>query len=271
MKQGGTFPASSLRGGSPGSCQIRIAGAARSCKAWPGITHTGSAVLARTSCGRGPGRGTPRDLPVLPQEIRAMDRRRYVPSPEGLEVRTMLSTTSSGIFGGSTTTTQTLPITFQQKELRIQKMPHQPPGTRAEPLSAAGDDQPDPARAQPDHVGHDRTSAPGAHQLQPVDAEDRLQLVGQRQQRPAARSCLHRRAQVGPRSRARPDHPDDGGEPACQPGRHGQRRSDEPGDQRQRLPPSARDRDRPEDARARAPTIAKSTGTRSILASPSRR
>lgn len=54
-----------------------------------------------------------------------MDRRRYVPSPEGLEVRTMLSTTGSGlgVFGTSTSTTQTLPITFQQKELRIQKMP----------------------------------------------------------------------------------------------------------------------------------------------------
>lgn len=54
-----------------------------------------------------------------------MDRRRYVPSPEGLEVRTMLSTTagSAGIFGTSTSTAQTLPITYQQKELRIQKMP----------------------------------------------------------------------------------------------------------------------------------------------------
>jgi len=52
-----------------------------------------------------------------------MDRRRFVPSPEGLEVRTMLSTAASGLFGTASTTTQTLPITFQQKELRIQKMP----------------------------------------------------------------------------------------------------------------------------------------------------
>ena len=52
-----------------------------------------------------------------------MDRRRFVPSPEGLEVRTMLSTTGSGLFSTGSTTTQTLPITYQQKELRIQKMP----------------------------------------------------------------------------------------------------------------------------------------------------
>jgi hypothetical protein len=54
-----------------------------------------------------------------------MDRRRFVPAPEGLEVRTMLSTTGSGfsLFGSSSTTTQSLPITFAQKELRIQKMP----------------------------------------------------------------------------------------------------------------------------------------------------
>jgi hypothetical protein len=56
-----------------------------------------------------------------------MDRRRYVPSPEGLEIRTMLSTTSAsnplGFLGGSATTTQTLPITFQQKAERIEKIP----------------------------------------------------------------------------------------------------------------------------------------------------
>ena len=57
-----------------------------------------------------------------------MDRRRYVPSTEGLEVRTLLATTTPtangfGLFGSSTNTVQELPITFQQKELRIQKMP----------------------------------------------------------------------------------------------------------------------------------------------------
>ena len=54
-----------------------------------------------------------------------MDRRRFVPAPEGLEIRTMLSTTGSGssFLGSGSNTTQTLPITFPQKELRIQKMP----------------------------------------------------------------------------------------------------------------------------------------------------
>ncbi len=52
-----------------------------------------------------------------------MDRRRFVPAPEGLEVRTMLSTGGFNLFGSSSSTTQTLPITFAQKELRIQKMP----------------------------------------------------------------------------------------------------------------------------------------------------
>jgi Bacterial Ig-like domain len=53
-----------------------------------------------------------------------MDRRRFVPAPEGLEVRTLLATTGSSFsLLGSGTTTQTLPITFAQKELRIQKMP----------------------------------------------------------------------------------------------------------------------------------------------------
>ena len=60
-----------------------------------------------------------------PKEIRAMDRRRFVPAPEGLEVRIMLATTGSGFsfLGSGSNTTQTLPITFAQKELRIQKMP----------------------------------------------------------------------------------------------------------------------------------------------------
>jgi hypothetical protein len=53
-----------------------------------------------------------------------MDRRRFVPAAEGLEVRTMLASGGAGVsLLGSSTTTQTLPITFAQKELRIQKMP----------------------------------------------------------------------------------------------------------------------------------------------------
>ena len=54
-----------------------------------------------------------------------MDRRRFVPAPEGLEVRMMLATTGNAFsfLGSGSNTTQTLPITFPQKELRIQKMP----------------------------------------------------------------------------------------------------------------------------------------------------
>lgn len=56
-----------------------------------------------------------------------MDRRRFVPSSECLEGRAMLATSATGnalnIFGGSTSATQSLPITFQQKEMRIEKMP----------------------------------------------------------------------------------------------------------------------------------------------------
>ncbi len=55
---------------------------------------------------------------------RLRHRRRFLPSSEGLEGRMLLATTGSGFnFLGNTTTTQPLPITFQQKELRIQKMP----------------------------------------------------------------------------------------------------------------------------------------------------
>jgi hypothetical protein len=54
-----------------------------------------------------------------------MDRRSYVPSPEGLETRTMMSTTSGvgSLFRTTATTSQPLPITFQQKSERIQKVP----------------------------------------------------------------------------------------------------------------------------------------------------
>ncbi|SIN84328.1 hypothetical protein SAMN05444166_1227 [Singulisphaera sp. GP187] len=51
-----------------------------------------------------------------------MDRRRFVPSPEGLEGRAMLS-----VFGTANTAqanvAQEVPVTFQQKELRIEHLP----------------------------------------------------------------------------------------------------------------------------------------------------
>lgn len=52
-----------------------------------------------------------------------MDRRRYVPAAEGLEVRTLQTGNNFSLFGAGATLTQNLPITFAQKELRIQKMP----------------------------------------------------------------------------------------------------------------------------------------------------
>ena len=52
-----------------------------------------------------------------------MDRRRYVPSPKDSKSGPCSPPPAAGVFGTSPTTTQTLPITFQQKELRIQKVP----------------------------------------------------------------------------------------------------------------------------------------------------
>src|SRR6185312_10743982 len=59
------------------------------------------------------------------QEIRAMDRRRYTPSAEGLEGRQLLS----GLFGGKSSQTNTtvsvadLPETYRQKENRLFHLP----------------------------------------------------------------------------------------------------------------------------------------------------
>ncbi|QEH35971.1 hypothetical protein OJF2_45290 [Aquisphaera giovannonii] len=55
-----------------------------------------------------------------------MDRRRFVPSADGLEVRQMLSTATSGLslFGSSVNTTQNIPVTYAQKQLRIEKLPY---------------------------------------------------------------------------------------------------------------------------------------------------
>lgn len=57
-----------------------------------------------------------------------MDRRRFIPSSEGLEVRTMLSTATAGGVGTASavvapSTSQVLPITFQQKQQRINNIP----------------------------------------------------------------------------------------------------------------------------------------------------
>jgi hypothetical protein len=59
----------------------------------------------------------------LHKEIRAMDRRRFVPSHEGLEVRTLQATNLTSIFGAQINSKLNLPITFEQKSLRIQRLP----------------------------------------------------------------------------------------------------------------------------------------------------
>lgn len=67
-----------------------------------------------------PGLGT--HIPAILREMRAMDRRRFVPSSDGLEGRTMLST-----LGINQTTTPNLaltqPNTPAQKAVRIERLP----------------------------------------------------------------------------------------------------------------------------------------------------
>jgi len=52
-----------------------------------------------------------------------MDRRRFVPSPEGLESRT-LQTSVTNLFGLQVSANLNVPITWQQKSLRIQHLPY---------------------------------------------------------------------------------------------------------------------------------------------------
>jgi hypothetical protein len=59
------------------------------------------------------------------KKIRAMDRRRFVPSSEGLEGRALMATTSlNTLFGLQVNTNLNVPITLQQKELRIEHLPY---------------------------------------------------------------------------------------------------------------------------------------------------
>jgi hypothetical protein len=60
----------------------------------------------------------------LHKEIRAMDRRRFVPSSEGLEGRALQTAFNvNNIFGFQASANLNVPITFQQKSLRIQHLP----------------------------------------------------------------------------------------------------------------------------------------------------
>ena len=56
-----------------------------------------------------------------------MDRRRFVPASEGLEQRALLPTTTpnlANIFGFQVSTNLNVPITFEQKELRVEHLPY---------------------------------------------------------------------------------------------------------------------------------------------------
>jgi hypothetical protein len=59
------------------------------------------------------------------KKIRAIDRRRFVPSSEGLEDRALMTTTNlNTLFGLQVNTNLNVPITLQQKELRIEHLPY---------------------------------------------------------------------------------------------------------------------------------------------------
>ena len=56
-----------------------------------------------------------------------MDRRRFVPASEGLESRALLTATTTNlanIFGFQVSTNLNIPITYEQKELRVQHLPY---------------------------------------------------------------------------------------------------------------------------------------------------
>jgi hypothetical protein len=57
------------------------------------------------------------------KKIRAIDRRRYVPSTEGLETRELMAGVNT-LFGIQVTTNLNVPITLQQKEKRIEHLPY---------------------------------------------------------------------------------------------------------------------------------------------------
>jgi hypothetical protein len=59
----------------------------------------------------------------LHKEIRAMDRRRFVPSHDGLETRELQATNLTSLFGSQINSNLNLPITYEQKSLRIKRLP----------------------------------------------------------------------------------------------------------------------------------------------------
>jgi hypothetical protein len=59
-----------------------------------------------------------------PKEIRSMDRRRFRPSTEGLETRTLQASNLNTLFGLQLSSNLNIPITYQQRELRIKRLPY---------------------------------------------------------------------------------------------------------------------------------------------------
>ncbi len=57
------------------------------------------------------------------KKIRALDRRRFVPSTEGLESRELQASLNT-LFGVQVATNLNVPITYQQKSKRIEHLPY---------------------------------------------------------------------------------------------------------------------------------------------------
>ena len=53
-----------------------------------------------------------------------MDRRRFIPSHEALEGRALQATNLTNIFGAQINSNLNIPITYEQKALRIQRLPY---------------------------------------------------------------------------------------------------------------------------------------------------
>jgi hypothetical protein len=55
-----------------------------------------------------------------------MDRRRFIPSSEGLEGRALLATTTNlgNLFGFQVNTNLNIPVTYEQKQLRVEHLPY---------------------------------------------------------------------------------------------------------------------------------------------------
>jgi hypothetical protein len=72
-----------------------------------------------------PAKGALGELSVPPhKEIRAMDRRRFVPFHDRLEVRTLQAFNLTSPFGAQVTSNLNIPITYEQKALRIERLPY---------------------------------------------------------------------------------------------------------------------------------------------------